>query len=143
MVNTSQSGQLEILSGSFCFCGGLICCLQVFICSYIVKRKKNEMFRPCQGYSSGGLWLGRCLVIDFCRLHLCRWFRCCDSNLIIGSFHRLRLGFIFMSSGHFSRCVLNLKTLALTFALQSRHLIHVIVFFFHDQGLNKSSIQDL
>ena len=40
LVNTSQSGQLEILSGSFCFCGGLICFLQVFICSYIVKRKK-------------------------------------------------------------------------------------------------------
>ena len=65
-----------------------------FICSYIVKRK-NELFRPCQGYSSGSLWLGRCLVTDFCRFHQCRWFRFCVSNLIIGSFHRLRLGFIF------------------------------------------------
>ena len=60
-----------------------------------LKKKKNELFRPCQGYSSYGLWLGRCLVIDFFRLHWCRWFRCCVSNLIIGSFHRLRLGFIF------------------------------------------------
>ena len=68
MVNTSQSGQLEIFSGSFCFCGGLICLLQVFICSYI--EKKNELFRPCQGYSSGSLWLGKCLVIDFCRLQM-------------------------------------------------------------------------
>ena len=59
------------------------------------KKKKKELFCSCQGYSSGSLWLGRCLVIDFCRLHWYRWFRCCVSNLIIGSFHRLRLGFIF------------------------------------------------
>ena len=108
-----------------------------FLYVHILKKENNELFRPCQGYSSGSLWLGRCLVIDFCRFHQCRWFGCCVSNLIIGSFHRLRLGFIFVSSGHFSRCVLNLKTLALTSALQSRHLI---VFFFHHQGLNKSSI---
>ena len=66
-----------------------------FLYVHILKKEKNELFRPCQGYSSGSLWLGRCLVIDFCRLHRCRWFRCCVSNLIIGSFHRLRLGFIF------------------------------------------------
>ena len=48
MVNTSQSGQLEILRGSFCFCGELKCFLQVFICSYIEKKKMN-CFSPTKG----------------------------------------------------------------------------------------------
>ena len=61
MVNTSQSGQLEILSGSFCFCGVLICFPQVFICSYIVKRKKMNYFVPAKGthqvaYGLEGVW---------------------------------------------------------------------------------------
>ena len=61
MVNTSQCGQLEILSGSFCFCGGLICFLQVFICSYIEKRKKKNCFVPAKGthqvaYGLEGVW---------------------------------------------------------------------------------------
>ena len=61
MVNTSQGGQLEILSGSFCFCGGLICFLQVFICSYIVKRKKMDCFVTAKGthqvaYGLEGVW---------------------------------------------------------------------------------------
>ena len=47
------------------------------------KKKKNELFRPCQGYSSAGLWLP-----------------------LAG----LDLVLFLMSSGHFSRCVLNLKT---------------------------------
>ena len=59
MVNTSQSGQLEILSGSFCFCGGLVCFLQVFICSYI--EKKMNCFVPAKGthqvaYGLEGVW---------------------------------------------------------------------------------------
>ena len=59
MVNTSQSGQLEILSGSYCFCGGLICFLQVFICSYI--KKKMNCFIPAKGthpvaYGLEGVW---------------------------------------------------------------------------------------
>ena len=62
----------------------------------------------------------------------------CVSNLIIGSFHRLRLSFIFYVFR--TRCVLNLKALALTSALQSRLLT---LIFFHHQGLNKSSIHDL
>ena len=58
MVNTSQRGQLEFLSGSFCFCGGLICFLQVFICSYI---KKMICFVPAKGthqvaYGLEGVW---------------------------------------------------------------------------------------
>ena len=61
VVNTSQSGQLEILSGSFCFCGGLICLLQVLICSYIEKRKKMNCFVPAKGahqvaYGLEGVW---------------------------------------------------------------------------------------
>ena len=60
-VYTSQSGQLEILSGSFCFCGGLICFFQVFICSYIEKRKKMNSFIPVKGthqvaYGLKGVW---------------------------------------------------------------------------------------
>ena len=100
-----------------------------FLYVHILNKEKNELFRPCQGYSSGGLWLGRCLVIDFCQLHWCRWFRCCVSNLIIGSFHRLRLGFIFDEFR--TLLTVNLKTLALTSALQSRHLK---VFFFIIKG---------
>ena len=38
-----------------------------FLYVHILKKEKNELFGPCQGYSSGSLWLGRCLVIDFCR----------------------------------------------------------------------------
>ena len=61
MVNTSQSGQFEILSCSFCFCGGLICFLQDFICSYIVKRKKMNCFVSAKGthqmaYGLEGVW---------------------------------------------------------------------------------------
>ena len=32
-----------------------------FLYVHILKKEKNELFRPCQGYSSGSLWLGRCL----------------------------------------------------------------------------------
>ena len=61
MVNTSQSGQLEILSGSFCFCVVLICFLQDFTRSYIVKRKKMNCFVPTKGthqvaYGLEGVW---------------------------------------------------------------------------------------
>ena len=61
MVNTSQSGQLEILSGSLCFCGGLKCFLQVFIISYIEKKKKMNCFVPAKGthqvaYGLIGVW---------------------------------------------------------------------------------------
>ena len=60
MVNTSQSGQLEILSGSFCCCGD-ICFLQVFICSYIEKNKKISCFVPAKvthqvAYGLEGVW---------------------------------------------------------------------------------------
>ena len=101
VVNTPKSGQYksEWSIGNFkcffLFCGGLIYVFFRFLFVHILQKEKNELFRPCQGYSSGGLWLGRCLVIDICLLHRCRWFRCCVSNLITGSFHRLRLGFIF------------------------------------------------
>ena len=47
-----------------------------FLYVHILKKENNEPIRPCQGYSSGGLWLGSYLVIDFCRLHPSRWFRC-------------------------------------------------------------------
>ena len=61
MVNTSQSGQLEILRGSFCFFGGPICFLQVFICSCIEKRKKMNCFIPAKdthqvAYGLEGVW---------------------------------------------------------------------------------------
>ena len=80
-----------------------------FLYVHVLQKEKIELFRPCQGYSSGGLWLP-----------------------LTG----LDLVLFLMSSGHFLRCVLNLKTLALTSALQSRQL--TLVFW-----LNKSSIQDL
>ena len=55
---------------------------------YCKKKKKMNCFVPAKGthqvaYGLEGVWSLTC------RLHRCRWFRCCVSNLIIGSFHRL------------------------------------------------------
>ena len=63
MVNTSQSGQLEILSGSFCFCGGLIYMFSsgFYMFIYIEKKKNMNCFVSAKGthqvaYGLEGVW---------------------------------------------------------------------------------------
>ena len=58
----------------------------------------------------------------------------CSKGLLTG----FDLFLFFISSGRFSRCDLSLKTLALTSALQSRHLT---LPFFHHHEQNRITIQ--
>ena len=54
VVNTHQSGRLEILGGFACFCGGLIYLVRFLNMFYVEIR---NIFSHCLGNLSDGFWL--------------------------------------------------------------------------------------